>query len=143
MSKSYFTLPLKAEKFLKNEEVQKCNLKQSIMHNIHLINTTYFGECSFDETFGSSIWDVDFDNLSSVNKLKEVILKSVLESIKSHEKRLVNTSAQIDIKQEELSGLKKNRIVKKKVTIHIKGKVAKTNESFLYNEYFYVGPLSY
>ncbi|MDC1161810.1 GPW/gp25 family protein [Tenacibaculum sp.] len=143
MTRSYFTLPFNAKKIIKNEEHHKCDLKQSIVHQIHLINTTCFGECSFDESFGCSIWEIDFDNLSSTNRIKEAIIKSLLESLKKHEKRLSKIAIEVDIKQEELSGLAKNTIVKKKVVIKLKARIEKTNENFSYQEYFYIGPLSY
>tara|TARA_R110000751_G_scaffold135_1_gene515 strand:+ start:6093 stop:6476 length:384 start_codon:yes stop_codon:yes gene_type:complete len=125
-----------------NKAHDKCSIKESISHSIHLLTTSYFGECTFDDTFGCSIWNVDFDNLSSVNKIKSVISDSLLESLKNHEKRLTNVYIDVSIKQEEITQ-KESSIVKKKVSLKIIGKVKKTNEDFMYKEYFYIGPLSY
>ncbi|PID68429.1 MAG: hypothetical protein CR968_01805 [Flavobacteriia bacterium] len=143
MYKKFLTLPIDAEKFLKNREFDKCGLKESIIFNIHLINTTYFGECSFDETFGCAIWDIDFDNLSSTNRIRNRIIESLSTSLKSHEKRLSDISVDVKIRQEELIYSKQNILVKKKVIIRIKGKIRKTNEDFYYQDIFYIGPLSY
>lgn len=146
MNQDFYTLPLNTANLITNKEVDKCSLKQSIAHHIHLINTSYFGECSFDETYGCSIWDVDFDNLSSSTKIKEVIRKSLLIALEKHEKRLSRVRVEVNIKQEEQenpSSIKKNILIKKKVTLKVKGKVEKTNEEFIYNEYFFIGPLSY
>jgi len=143
MSSDFFSLPFNSKAIITNKEHNKCAIKESIAHFIHLLTTSYFGECTFDETFGCSIWDVDFDNLSSVNKIKSVIIDSLYDSIKSHEQRLSNVSIEVSIKQEEISVVNKNNMVKKKVSLRVKGKVKKTNEDFLYNEYFYIGPLSY
>ncbi len=143
MSSRFFTLPFKAKNIITNKEHNKCAIKESIAHFIHLITTAYFGECTFDETFGCSIWDVDFDNLSSTNKIKTLIADSLFDSLKRHEKRLTKIDIDVSIKQEEITATKTSNIVKKKVSIRITGKVRKTDEDFLYNEFFYIGPLSY
>lgn len=143
LTKNYFKLPLNLGALIKNDEYKKCNLENSISTHIHLINTTYFGECTFDESYGCSIWDVDFDNLSNVNKIKVTITDSLMKSLKKHEKRLSKTSIEVKIKQEELSSSKTGVIIKKKVTIKVKGRIIKTDESFFYEENFYIGPLSY
>ena len=141
--KNYFTIPIKANRLITQESHDTCDLKQSIVYHIHLINTSYFGECSFDESYGCTIWDIDFDNLSSSNKVKEMIRESLIESLKKHEKRLSKIAIEVNIKQEEIPSLKNGITVKKKVTLQIKGKIKKTDEDFHYNEYFYIGPLSY
>ncbi|MCW5518541.1 GPW/gp25 family protein [Aureitalea sp. L0-47] len=143
MKQKFYTLPLRAKNLTSRKGHDMCNLNQSIAHHIHLINTSSFGECSFDETFGCSIWLIDFDNLKSSNKLKSQIVESLHNSLQRHEKRLANIKIDVKIKQEELnSGVSANRI-KKRIDIQVKGTVKKTNESFSYFEYFYIGPLSY
>ena len=143
MITNYFTLPFNPKSIITNKEHKKCSIKESISHFIHLVTTSYFGECTFDDTFGCSIWDVDFDNLSSVNKVKNLISDSLFDSLKRHEKRLTNINIEVKIKQEEVSTGKHGVLVKKKVSLKINGKVKKTDEDFLYKEYFYIGPLSY
>ncbi len=143
MNSQFFTLPFNAEKIITNKEHKKCDIKESIAHFIHLINTSYFGECTFDETFGCSIWDVDFDNLTSTNRIKTLITDSLIDSLKKHEKRLTKVDVTIFIKQEEISDAKTSNIIKKKVSIKVAGKIRKTDEDFLYKEFFYIGPLSY
>lgn len=143
MSNNFFTLPFNSKKIVSNVAHDKCDLKHSIAHNIHLLTTSYFGECTFDDSFGCSIWDIDFDNLSSTNRMKSIIVDSLISSLKEHEKRINKLEVNANIKQEELTTLNNSCIVKKKVTISIKGKVRKTNEDFHYTEYFYIGPLSF
>ena len=143
MANDFFTLPFNSKKIISNVAHDKCDLRHSIAHHIHLITTSYFGECTFDDSFGCSIWDIDFDNLSSSNKMKSIIVESLINSLKRHEKRLHKLDIGATIKQEEISALKGSNVVKKKVTISIKGKIQKTNENFHYTEYFYIGPLSF
>ena len=139
----FLSLPLKTKMLTSSGEHPRCDIKESIVNHIHLITTSYFGECSFDETFGCSIWDVDFDNLESASKLKQIIVESLHESLRIHEKRLTNINVSLRIKQEEVLDNKSSNVIKKKVDIKINGKVKKTNEDFSYVEYFYIGPLSY
>ncbi len=143
MNTNYYTLPLNTGNLIRRKVHDTCNLNQSISHYIHLVNTSYFGECAFDESFGCSIWLVDFDNLKSTNRLKDFIQSSLYESLLIHEKRLINQRVNVRIKQEELPSNGGSNRIKKRIDIRIKGKVKKTNESFSYVEYFYIGPLSY
>jgi len=143
MSNRYFSIPIKFNKLISNNEHYKCDIKESIAHNIRLISTSSFGECTFDETFGCAIWDVDFDNLSSTNKIKEIITKSLYNSISKHEKRIAKLNIEVTIKQEEITTSSNQNVVKKKISIEIKGVVIKTNEPYFFEEFFYIGPLSY
>lgn len=143
MSKRFYKLPIKPDSFFTKKEHDKCDIKQSIAHYIHLINTTHFGECTFDDSFGSSIWELDFDNLKSSNKLKSLIKNSIEDSVKTHEKRLTNVTVEVKIKQEEILNADAVNRIKKRVDLVIRAKVKQTNEDFKYIEYFYIGPLSY
>jgi len=143
MQKNYYELPLKPSNFYSKKEHNVCNIKESIAHYVHLINTSHFGECSFDDTFGCAIWEIDFDNLKSTNKLKSLIVDSLQESLKKHEKRLGNIKVEVKIKQEEILNNDAINRIKKRIDLKVNGKVKKTNEVFSYVEYFYIGPLSY
>ncbi len=143
MITSYYTLPLQTKKFVDNDEIDQCGIKKSISNFIHLITTSHFGECAFDETFGCSIWNVDFDNLTNNNKLRDIITDSLFESITLQERRLKNVSVDVIIEQEEFKGEKNLNRVKKRVNIRIKGTIRQTNEPFISTERFYIAPLSY
>ncbi|MFC5045000.1 GPW/gp25 family protein [Aquimarina hainanensis] len=143
MITSYYKIPLDTSGIIKNEEVDKIELKQSIVNFIHLVTTSYYGECSFDESFGCSIWNIDFDNLASTNKLKNVIADSLVESITSHEKRLKNIKVEVDIQQEELNRHDSVNRIKKRVDIVVNGILKQTNEPFSCLEKFYIAPLSF
>ncbi|MUH34700.1 hypothetical protein D9O36_02495 [Zobellia amurskyensis] len=143
MNTKYYTLPFNTKKVMNSEVHDSCNLNQSISHYIHLVNTSSFGECAFDESFGCSLWLVDFDNLKSTNRLKDFIQESLYDALIIHERRLDAIRINVRIKQEELFGLERSNRIKKRIDIRIKGKVKRTNEDFSYTEYFYIGPLSY
>jgi hypothetical protein len=140
---NYYSLPLNVKGLISSKSHDICDLNESISHYLHLINTSYFGECTFDESFGCSIWIIDFDNLKSSKKLTGLIQDSLTESIKRHERRLNSVKVTVRMKQEELTGMESSNRIKRRVDISIKARVTKTSEAFSYLEYFYIGPLSY
>lgn len=143
MNNKYYTLPLDVKRLVVAKTHDMCGLNESISHYLHLINTSCFGECTFDESFGCSIWLIDFDNLKGNKRLISLIQESLTESIKRHEKRLNNVKVMVRMKQEEIVGLEMANRIKRRVDITVKGNVIKTSEVFSYVEYFYIGPLSY
>jgi phage baseplate assembly protein W len=152
MQREYYSLPLAVEKLIldqgdhqlnyRPEELRKCSLEQSVMQHLHLLLTTAFGELSSDESFGCSVWENDFDNLTSSHRLKENIRMSLVQTIQQYEKRLGNVRVELIIRQEELPQLT-GKYVKKKIDITITGILQSTNERFSFRDSFFVGPLSY
>lgn len=143
MQFEFLTLPLALDKVMRKEELTKCSLKQSIIQHLHLLLTTGFGEFPGDESFGCGIWEHDFDNVTSVHKLKEIIKQSLLLSIQINEKRLGNVRAEFTLVQEELNDSAGSRKVKKRVDITVTGTIHLTNERLQFKDTFFVGPLSY
>lgn len=139
----YYTLPLRPDKLLKGEPHDKCSLHESITQYIHLIITTAFGEMQQDEHFGCGIWDTDFDNLISNNKIREKIKSSVYHSVTGYEKRLQSVKVEVFIKEEELPNKINGRQIKKRLEIQLTAVNKMTNEPFSFRDSFYTGPLSY
>ena len=138
----YYKLPLSSNKIISNEEADTCTIEQSICHFIHLIATSHFGEYDFDETFGCTIWNIDFDNLTSTNKLRYNIAESIIKTLSLHEKRLINIGVDVHIVQDEFRGSSNHNRIKKRVDISIKGIKKQTNETFTFLERFYIAPLA-
>jgi phage baseplate assembly protein W len=138
----YIKLPIKFESITERHELNRCELKESIAQYIHLITTSYLGECRFDPTFGCSIWEFDFDNSMSDLTLKDNLRDSLTNAIINNEKRLTKIEVTVRITQSEITAFAGKRI-KKKIDIQINAKIVKTNEAFNYFEYFFLGPLSY
>jgi len=143
MAQSFYTLPLKPVAFTTNNEHEKCSIKDSIAGFLHLLATTYFGECTFDETFGNALWDVDFDNLTSNDRLRGIITESIQDSINQYEKRLSGVDVEIKLTQETTAPEKNQQIARKRIDIYISGKIKQTNETFSYVESFYIAPISF
>ncbi|WP_026449511.1 GPW/gp25 family protein [Aequorivita capsosiphonis] len=143
MAQKFYTLPLKPIAFTSNNEHKTCSIKDSIGAFLHLLATTYFGECTFDETFGNALWDVDFDNLTSNDRLRGIITDSIQDSINQYEKRLGGVDVEIKLTQETSSIRSNQTIARKRIDIYITGKIKQTNESFSYVESFYIAPISF
>ncbi len=143
MRYKYYKLPLNATSFIKNKPINVCNIQESIANYIHLVMITRFGECSFDDSLGCAVWNIDFNNISSDNKLRTIVAESLLKSLRTHEKRLFNLEVDVEIKQEEIDKNKKKSRIKKRIYILVDGVIKKTNEDFNYKEHFYIAPLSY
>lgn len=138
----YYKIPMDFEAVINKKDAEKISIDNSISQQIFLISTTALGECKFDETFGTEIWEMDFDLLKTDNSLKEFIVNSMKKAIVMHEKRLLLEDVEVSVKDHNLGTLGKRRM-KKRVVISVKGQVLETNRPFLFQNSFFVGPLSY
>src|SRR5690606_5273713 len=143
MKQQFYCLPFSFAGIMQKKDHPTCSLQQSVAQHLHLIITTSFGELPWDENFGCSIWEHDFDNITSAHKIKELIKESLQSSIEHYEKRLVNVRIDLLIGQEELPNSIHGARVKKKISITISGLLQSTNEKFIYEDSFFTGPLSY
>ena len=108
--------------------------------------TSEFGEYRFDESYGCSVWEHDFENIISINSWKDRMAQSVKQSLLFHENRLSNTMVRIDIGQEELAMQGKEHInrIKKCVDITVSGTIVETNQPFPpYKQRLYISPFSF
>ena len=139
----FYKLPLKLGGLHEKKDLEHCTLKESISQHLYLIITTALGDCLYDETFGCSIWDSDFDNKINDSRLKEQIKKGLCLSIKNYEKRLCNLGIEINFSQTLISVGENVTSMKKKLDLVITGKLVQTDEPFAFSGYFFMGPLSY
>ena len=142
MAKPYYQAPFDFKRFFEKKELKKLSLRDSISQFISVIITTYFQEYTFDEGFGSEIWETDFDLLVNTNVLKEQIKKSLTKQINTYEKRLSNIDLNIELMERMSSKTKKVRL-KKYLYITIRGTIVKTDEPFVFTGDYYLAPLSY
>ncbi|RZJ51246.1 MAG: lysozyme [Chryseobacterium sp.] len=138
----YYKTPMDFGTIANKKDAEKISIDNSISQQIFLLSTTALGECKFDETFGTEIWEMDFDLLKSDNTLKEFIVSSMKKSIGMHEKRLLLEDVEVTVRDHNLGSSGKSRM-KKRVVISVKGQVLETNRPFLFQNSFFVGPLSY
>jgi Gene 25-like lysozyme. len=139
----YYALPLDPELLMQKKEHPGRTLKQSVADHLHLIVTTAFGELQSDAGFGNSIWDHDFDNLTTRTQQQEFMKQSLLQAIKKHEKRLDGIKVELEVRQEEVSTLSTERRVKKRLDIYVSARLTATSEDIVFRDSFFVSPLSY
>lgn len=142
MAKPYYQAPFDFKRFFEKKELKKIGMRDSISQFISIIITTYFEEYTFDEDFGSEIWETDFDLLVNANVIKERIKRSLKNQIETYEKRLSNIDLNVELMETLSSNSKKVRL-KKYLYITIKGTIIKTDEPFVFTGDYYLAPLSY
>ncbi len=141
MSFQYYNIPLHFNELTDKKESQKISMSESIARLIHLIAITRFGECKYDETFGCEIWEHDFENITNSQKFREELIKSIKNTIETHEERI--SDIRVDIQLEQVEMRLDNRRAKIRIALAVKGNIKRTNESFQHSEHFFIGPLSY
>lgn len=142
MKGAFYKLPINFNSVIQKKELEKTSIEHSIAQQIILLATTTFGECKFDETFGSKIWEIDFDLLMNENTLKEIISKTMKQSLLFHEKRIKVNELIVEL-SETMYMVDDVSRAKKKVDIIIEATIKSTNRNFDFRGYFFVGPLSY
>lgn len=142
MKGAFYKLPIDFNSVIQKKELEKTSIEHSIAQQVILLATTTFGECKFDETFGSKIWEIDFDLLMNENTLKEIISKTMKQSLLFHEKRIKVNELKVEL-SETMYLVDDVSRAKKKVDIIIEATIKSTNRNFDFRGYFFVGPLSY
>jgi phage baseplate assembly protein W len=142
MKGAFYKLPIDFNSVMQKKELEKTSIEHSIAQQIILLATTTFGECKFDETFGSKIWEIDFDLLMNENTLKEIISKTMKQSLLFHEKRIKVNELKVEL-SETMYLVDDVSRAKKKVDIIIEATIKSTNRDFDFRGYFFVGPLSF
>ena len=143
MSMKYYSLPLDPECLMQKREHPGCSLKQSVASHLHLIVTTAFGEMQGEREFGNAIWEHDFDNLTTRAKQQELMKESLIKAVRNHEKRLDSVKVEVAVKQEEVAAMAAPSRIKKRLDIHITGRLTATSENIVFRDSFFVSPLSY
>lgn len=139
----YLDIPLALNKVINQKDLRRIDVKRSIHNMIHLITMTSYNEVRHDPFFGTEISDYDFENIYNTYSLKDILKKSILNSIRNNEKRLINVNIDLQIDQVEINTRINNRRIKTQIKMIIDGIIDKTNEPFQHAEAFFIGPLSY
>lgn len=141
MITEYYKLPFQPGKLMKKTEHPKCSLAESVASLIHLIVITNFGDYAHDVSFGSEIWEHDFENISNSQIYKEKLRSSIQETIEKHEPRLTNVKVSVQIDQIDYRMVQ--RRIKSRIRLKVDAALSLTNEAFTYTDQFFIGPLSY
>jgi phage baseplate assembly protein W len=143
MFTTFLNIPVNVKDIIRKAEAKRISAKNSIHNMIHMIVTTAYGEMRQNPSFGCDIWRFDFENIYNLNAFKEDMRKSLQNTIKTNEKRLMNVNIDLQIEQIDIMSKVKNKRIKTRISLVVNGVIEKTNESFTHQEVFFVGPLSY
>ena len=144
MESSFLKLPLRPDLLIKREEHPVCSITESIAQHLHLLITTYYGEVTFDDTFGSPIWEADFENLTSIDVWRNKTAKELEEVIIKNERRLTQPKANITLSQEEvMDEALGSKMMKRKVELKITARLESTRESYEFDTLFFLSPISF
>jgi phage baseplate assembly protein W len=144
MKNDYYRIPLDFKKLKqKNSDWEYCSFKESIAQNIYLLVTSHFGEHRFDSTYGSKIWESDFQHIGNVNSWTEKVRKSLEDAILTHEKRLKRPIISLELIEKDIvspsTGI---RSIKKCLIIKVTATNSITGESFIFEMQLFISPLS-
>ena len=139
----YLNIPLDMKRIVNQKDLQRIDVKRSIHNMIHLITVTSYNEVKHDPFFGTEISNYDFENIYNTHSLRDELKKSILNSIRNNESRLINVSIDLQIDQVEINTRINNKRIKTQIKMVIDGIIDKTNEPFQHMETFFIGPLSY
>ena len=142
MRDPYYKIPLRLDTIIQKRQHEYCSLEDSIAQNLDLIFSTYQGESAYDNEYGCSLWDEEF-NIKSNIRWKEDLCDSLKKAISKFESRLEMKEIKASMKEEnELLGKERLRI-RKSLTIEIQGIIKKTNEPFAFRDRIFISPVSH
>jgi phage baseplate assembly protein W len=129
---SNYPLTVNFRDLMQRRQVAPCSLGDSVREHVFLLLTTRFGECSHDATYGCELWEYDFDHPGDLDAQKHRLEKSIKTIIEGHEPRLTRVSIKVTIDTQLFVDRfnKEHPVVKKKITIAVKGVLKETNQEF-------------
>ena len=138
----FLKLPLRMAQFFDKGKMDTCALKDSIARNLHLIITTVPGENKQDLQYGAQFWEHDYDIHMSNDARREEVISSLRRQVQRYEKRLVNFTVQVNVKQAEFRNGPGTQL-RRRIEIVIAGFLARSNEPFRFQTAFFIGPMSF
>ncbi|MDR2144914.1 MAG: GPW/gp25 family protein [Tannerella sp.] len=138
-----YKTPLLFSRLFESGDLSQCSEEDSIDRNLELIITTCPGEHKFDPGFGCDIWELDFENVVSVQRWESNFVNYISNAIRKYEPRIreIETTVHFfDVKnQHEFSGAIS---IRKRVDIRINAEILSSDKkcAFLYS--LYLGPLT-
>ncbi len=141
MQHSFYQLPLRLDEIIRKKKHAVCPLKHSIAQHLHLIISTYRGECAFSDDFGCSLWDEEF-NMQLNPRWKENLCESLREAIAKFERRLQVQEVKASMEELNEYAGRENLRVRRCLHIEIRGVIKKTNETLHFRGAIYISPLA-
>lgn len=130
----YLDVPLLLGDVTTSKRLVRCGLMDSVRNYIRLIIMTRYNEYRADPSFGSSIWQDEYQVLPEQSEWQSAFKDSVLQSIRKDEIRLSNTEVRLQLRE--------TTALRKKAIIEVTGVITSTAELFVHQEIIYMCPAS-
>lgn len=145
MNEEYYCMPFDFSSIVEENGlgVRRCGELESVDQHIELLIGTYPGEHSFDYSYGTDIWELDFERIVSLNAWKTQFIDCLSRSISQYERRI--TDCQYRLNVEEVlreNAVVSNVSVRKRVDIYVEATLVSTGERCGFHYVLYLGPLS-
>jgi len=138
-----YRIPLLFSRLFESGDLMQCNEEESIDRNLELIITTCPGEHKFDPNYGCNIWDLDFENVVSVQRWESEFIHFITDAIINYEPRIREIETKVhflDVKnQHEFSGAIS---IRKRVDIRIYSEIVSSGKKCCFFYSLYLGPLT-
>lgn len=145
MSENYYRIPFDFASVLDESRgyVSICSELDSIDQHIEMLIGTYPGEHSYDEEYGTKIWEMDFERIVSLDMWKTRFSECLSQSISKYEKRISNCEYRIEVSDViKENAMSRNVSVRKKVEIYVNATLNSTGERCSLYYTLFLGPLS-
>lgn len=145
MKQGYYKLPLNIGRFFTEEggRLEQYGELESIDRFLDLLLITCQGEHAFNQSFGTKIWDFDFENVVSKTAWEERFVRYIKQAVEDNEKRLKDVDVQIHIRDVLREESYMNSVtIHKRVDVVITGVVLSSNKRHGFRYVLYMGPLS-
>jgi phage baseplate assembly protein W len=136
----YLKYPVNFTSLLRGSQENFCKIEESIAYNIMMIITTSFGEIPETPSYGSIIWDLEFNQHIKKRDWEDLVRKSLLKSITEFEKRL--SLSEVSIVLEEVDDKELSSSIRRKANIVVKGSIIESLIPFSFHTKLNISPIS-
>ncbi|MEF9478737.1 GPW/gp25 family protein [Chryseobacterium sp. 1B4] len=131
----YYSTPIDFTAIMDEKMAETISIDQSIRQHLFMLTITPLGRCKFDDTFGTAVFEIDFDLPKSDNSIKEFMRKAITKSVIKYERRLLLEDIEVSVRNIDI-GITGTKRVKKNVAISIRGVIIETERSFFFRVHF-------
>lgn len=139
-----YKIPFNPEELIRgSSDTQMCSTAESIARNIMLLIMTRRQENRFDENYGNSVWDIEFESGKTTVEWETIFTNSLKEQLLLYEPRIMSAKVQVHISYVEHTYQSKNfSEIKRKAKIAINAKLTETGEPFHFTTEIFLSPMS-
>ncbi|MBF7090341.1 GPW/gp25 family protein [Flavobacterium sp. ALJ2] len=136
----YLKYPIGFKSLLHGSQENFCKIEESIAYNIMMLVTTSFGEIPETPSYGTIIWDLEFDQHIKKRDWEDSVRKSLYESITEFEKRLI--LEEVSICLDEIDDKELSSSIRRKAIIIVKGSIIESLIPFNFHTKLNISPIS-